>query len=1153
MKTCSRPKSSKVIPCTIILFVIFVHFNPGSAQVFDDFSDGNFSSNPAWQGDTQQFQITNSSAIPAEMKPALQLNAEGSDTSYLVVPNNLMMNTEWVFWAKLSFNTSANNFARVYLVSDQQNLENQLNGYFVQVGGQEDSIALYRQSGFAVEKLISGSVAFTGNSSNVMRIKVTFDVDHNWTLFSDVEGGFNFSFEGSANDNTFTSTAFFGIWCKFTSSNSTKFYFDEFSVNEIIIDTIPPEVVAVNPVSQSLLDLQFSEPVELSSAQHLQNYFLNTIGNPITAIRDQDNDAIVHLEFGQNFQPGVNYTLTVNNLEDLAGNKTENETAFFQFEPPSEIAFYDVVINEIMTDFNPPPAGLPEADFLELYNRSSHAINLDGCTIKPRESSDPIVFPEVWIEPDSFLIIVLNSDVELFQQYGAVVGLPGFTMNNEGRIVLRNPDGSMICSVNYTDDWYKDDEKKTGGWSLEQVDPHHPCSGILNWSAADDLNGGTPGRENSVNNLNITFPEVVSVHISGTNTVIMNFSHVMDSLSLVNKLAYNVDGGIGSPQSVITDNQEFTSVTLTFSSSFQVSINYLLTISDTIFNCCGDFIPLSSAYPLIMPSEAGIYDVVINEIMADPDPPNGLPEYEYIEIYNTTSSYLRMENWTLQVGSTDKLIPSFIIEPGKYIIFTEDEAANLYGLLARTFGFSSLGLTNAGTSLKLINQDGIVISSVTYRDDWYGNDDKAEGGWSLEQIDPANPCPGEENWTVSLDERGGSPGSQNSVFSQNPVIPFATKVISLDDKTFEVSFNQWMDEQTIINPAAYAVDRGVGNPVNAYTDGLNTDRVILEFSEPLEKRILYTLSLTTDLKSCIGQPVSQDTEILFGIPEAADQNDVVINEVLFNPADDGVDFVEIYNRSDKIIDLKELMLGTIEINQFEPNDTVLKSVSAENALLLSADYLVLTTDPFKVKEQYLTVNPSGFIRMASYPSFNNDKGTVILATASGSTVDVFTYSEEMHYPLLNSFDGVSLERIHFNRPASDPTNWHSASQDCGFATPAYKNSQFSETSEAGDQITIDPEIFSPDNDGFNDVVNINYMFDEPGYSCSVFVYDAQGRQVNQLVSNELLGTQGTFSWDGRSDANQKATIGIYIIFIEAYDLNGNIKRYKKTVVLAGKL
>ncbi len=287
----------------------------------------------------------------------------------------------------------------------------------------------------------------------------------------------------------------------------------------------------------------------------------------------------------------------------------------------------------------------------------------------------------------------------------------------------------------------------------------------------------------------------------------------MDSLSLSNTAAYSVNGGFGSPLKTSSPSAEFTSVLLEFSSDFLENVNYQLSIADTLFNCSGDFIPLNSVFPLIMPSEAEVFDVVINEVMADPDPPNGLPEYEYIEIYNTTSSFLRMENWMLQIGTTDKTIPSFIIEPEEYIIFTEDEAAGLFGMLARSFGFSSLGLTNTGTSVKLMNPEGTVISSVVYRDDWYGDADKAEGGWSLEQIDPLNPCPGKDNWKASQDERGGSPGNENSIISQNPVNPIATKVIAIDDKTFEVYFNQWMDGSSLININDYSVDRGIGNPV----------------------------------------------------------------------------------------------------------------------------------------------------------------------------------------------------------------------------------------------------------------------------------------------------------------------------------------------------
>ncbi len=1137
----------------IIVFLLFAGYPALEAQIFDDFSDGNFTSDPSWQGDIQQFQITSSSAIPPEMKPALQLNSTGSDISSLCLSNSQMMNTEWRFWIKLSFNTSANNFARVYLASDQENLEGPLNGYLVEVGGDSDGIAIIKQVGLSFETIISGTIAFTGNSTNVLRIKVTHDIDNNWNLYSTIDGGYNFVFEGSSGDNTFLTTGFFGIYCKYTSSNSTKFYFDDFYVNEIVIDTIPPEITAINMISDTEIDLLLNEPVEIFSAQNIQNYFVNNIGNPLAAIRDPLDLSKVHLAFEQSFTPGLIYILTVNNVADLAGNLMENVSADFQFQPPSQIKLFDVVINEVMTDVNPPPVGLPEADYLELFNRTNAPINLENCTIKPRESANPIVFPNVTIEPGGYLIVVQTSDVPEFLQIGSVIGLPGFTMNNEGTVVLRNPEGLMICSVSYTDEWYNDDVKKAGGWALEQIDPHHPCSGKANWTASSNSVGGTPGTQNSVNDLNISLPEILSVEISGINTLTINFSHFMDSLALTNPTAYWVDQDIGYPTNIGVTGNMFNTVSLGFDGGFLENTVYQLTITDTLFNCSGDFIELNSVYNLIMPLNAEIYEVVINEIMADPDPPVGLAEFEYLEIYNTTLSYLRISGWNLQVGSSFKPIPNLIIAPNEFIIFTENVALDLFAEFARTIGFSSLGLSNSGTDLKLIDDQGRIISSVSYRDNWYNDADKAVGGWSLEQIDPANPCPGKDNWTGSHDSRGGSPGIENSVYAQNPVEPIVTKVIPIDSKVFEIHFNQLMDEQSILNPANYLVDRGVGNPLKTEPDGIEMNIVIVEFSQPLETRKLYTLTFSGEIFSCIGLPAATDFTIQFGIPEKPEVLDIAINEVLFNPADDGVDFVEIYNRSDKIIDIKDLMLGTIEINQLEPNDSVYKTVSAENALLLMGDYLVLTKDPFKVQEQYFTENPGGFAGMSSFPAYNNDEGVVLLTSSGGTLIDAFNYNEEMHYPLLNSVDGFSLERINFDRPTQDKTNWHSASEGCGYATPAYKNSQYSESGETEDALTLEPEIFSPDNDGYNDVVNINYKFDSPGYSCRITIYDAQGRLVNQLVNNELLGTEGTFSWDGRTDANQKAAIGIYIVYFEAFDMSGNNKKYKKPVVLAGKL
>jgi hypothetical protein len=283
-------------------------------------------------------------------------------------------------------------------------------------------------------------------------------------------------------------------------------------------------------------------------------------------------------------------------------------------------------------------------------------------------------------------------------------------------------------------------------------------------------------------------------------------------------------------------------------------------------------------------------------------------------------------------------------------------------------------------------------------------------------------------------------------------------------------------------------------------------------------------------------------------------NDIVINEILFNPREDivkGVDFVEIFNISDKILDLSTLVLATEDKSTGEISTP--KNISKNGLLLFPENYMTLTTNPDVVKQQYYTENPDNFTKMESLPQYSNADGIVILATKGHEVIDRVEYSENMHIPLLKSYKGVSLERINPLRPSNDITNWHSAAEDFGFATPGYKNSQYSDVTFIDDPITIQPDIFSPDMDGKDDVLNINYMFESPGFIASITIFDTRGRLIRKLIQNELLGTEGTFSWNGITDHGQKAAIGIYIILFEAFDLNGNKRNYKKTAVLGGYL
>jgi flagellar hook assembly protein FlgD len=96
-------------------------------------------------------------------------------------------------------------------------------------------------------------------------------------------------------------------------------------------------------------------------------------------------------------------------------------------------------------------------------------------------------------------------------------------------------------------------------------------------------------------------------------------------------------------------------------------------------------------------------------------------------------------------------------------------------------------------------------------------------------------------------------------------------------------------------------------------------------------------------------------------------------------------------------------------------------------------------------------------------------------------------------------------------------------------------------------------LFSPDNDGYNDVLNISYKLDEPGKAANVYIYDSKGRLIRHLIRNEQLAQDGTLSWNGINDDNEKAPIGIYVVYVELFNLSGKVNKYKLSCTLAGKL
>ena len=545
-------------------------------------------------------------------------------------------------------------------------------------------------------------------------------------------------------------------------------------------------------------------------------------------------------------------------------------------------------------------------------------------------------------------------------------------------------------------------------------------------------------------------------------------------------------------------------------------------------------------------------DIVINEIMADPSPVIALPEQEYIELYNTSSEAININKWKIIIGKKELLFDDdIVIQSDGYLILCHNDAIEELSPYGNCHGFSSFQITNSGSNVSLIDKNDRLISAVDFDISWHSATYKKDGGWSLEQIDAFNPCAGKKNWGSSCDKNGGSPGKINSIAGENVIPPKLDHIIASSHNEIEVFFNQNMDFESLQKTDNYIITE-----LNLYPEKIETIKhknnyVKLTFDYIFEEGKLYTLNIN-NVNNCNDIPPENEIEARFGLSSDVSYNDIIINEILFHPISPGVEYLEIYNRSDKVIDLKGIMFGTIKQSFPNPSDTSLKEICAESRIILPQSYVLLSTDKEIVMEQYLDADADAdFLDVESFPTLPNEEGHIIICDKSRVVVDEMKYSDKMHYDLLSVTQGVSLERISTENSSLDENNWHSASFNFNYGTPGYKNSMAQDiTSAVGNEISIIPEVFSPDGDGHNDICSIHYKFDNSGYSMNVKIFNSNGLLVKNLFNNNLVSGKGVIHWDGSDDNNRSVSIGIYIVQAEIFDLNGNVDRSRNVVVVA---
>lgn len=546
------------------------------------------------------------------------------------------------------------------------------------------------------------------------------------------------------------------------------------------------------------------------------------------------------------------------------------------------------------------------------------------------------------------------------------------------------------------------------------------------------------------------------------------------------------------------------------------------------------------------------YDVVIDEIMADQTPQVSLPSNEWIELKNVSANPINLLNWRIgDLTGQSGPMPSFILQPDSFVIICTGSAVaamQVYGRVISVTSFPSLD--NDGDQIFLRSNTGMLIHAVNYSSTWYQNAVKKDGGWTLEMIDTKSPCAGMSNWKASVDIRGGSPGIKNSIDAVNSDQngPSLIKIFAIDNLNIVAEFDEPIDSLKGATLANYTLDGGLTiQSATAVSPLFN--QVQLRLINPMQVNTIYNLTVN-NVTDCKNNPIGSKNKSRVGLSVDAAISEIVINEILFNPKTGGSDYVEFYNRSNKIFDANKLYIA----NRNSSNAvSSAKLLASSPFLIFPGDYIVVSADADNLSLNFLVKNPDAVHVVSSMPSFPDDKGNVILLNFQGNIVDEVAYNKSWHFALLDDENGVSLERIDPDGPSQNSTNWHSAASTAGYGTPTYKNSQFKLLQSINAKIEASPKVFSPDNDGRDDIVSIIYKTTEPGYIANITIYDANGRPVKTLVSNGILGLEGYWNWDGLDNKRLKLPVGTYIILTEIFNLQGKKETFKNVVVLARQL
>lgn len=637
-----------------------------------------------------------------------------------------------------------------------------------------------------------------------------------------------------------------------------------------------------------------------------------------------------------------------------------------------------------------------------------------------------------------------------------------------------------------------------------------------------------------------------SVQVVSENRLLVHFSEPVYSSKAIFQIDGNNRGVTNQSTTVITDKVE---LALANELSIGEHEMQILNLNEENPRAKDDY-RLSFTYEAdqpVEPDEESIR-VVISEIMANPEGVSGLPAVEYVELANISGKNVNLKDWSFYYGEKAYKLPAYVMKPDSYVVLCGKSAFDqLESSLPKLYVPSFPVLANSGKLLYLEDGHSRLHSVADYTDQWYGSGN-TKSGCSLEKKDLHNHLSSALNWTASNALRGGTPGTENSVSAANPdqVGPELVSYEYLHPSVVRLHFNKPMDGSSLSDIRNYEI----GQELSVNSVRINypvSDRAELTLSDSLSEGACLQLELF-NLKCVNG--FLPDDENVYDVCRSLplEEKDILINELLYYPLKDEAEFIELYNNSNRAVDLSELYVAT------RKTDGSLQYVSRVSDIPFKLDkqqYVCVSKDMESVRRVYDFSDVSLCSQPAKLPQFSNTGGTVVLLYKSEMIIDEFLYSPGLHAVTSKNQQGVSLERKSALNPTDESGNWTSSCNPKG-ATPGSENSFKDIGSEAGSgngKFRSDQKYFRPASQGYEQHWHLLYNLQDIPHKITIEIYSVNGVQVRALLRNKEVAGSGEVLWDGKDDNGSVLPIAPYIVYLQYFDAKSRLKKEKYVVTL----